>query len=203
MFITKCNLYIKYHDPGTEKEKILFVMYLLDGPVAEWRNNLMKDYDANPIKYTDFEAFKTKLKKDWGEVDKPGMALHRLFHYKKLKKQPINQYIAHVDRDISLAKISDDSTKAHMLMLGLPQDLKEKLRLQGAPKSYDDLKTRILNIEVANVLFSEHRYMDPDAMQVDRLGIHQTAADWVATAKCYGCGETGHIIANCPNPHKK
>ena len=41
---------------------------------------------------------------------------------------PINQYVAQVDRDISMANIKEDMTKAHMLLLGLPPDLKEKLR---------------------------------------------------------------------------
>jgi hypothetical protein len=160
---------MEYYTPKSNKEKILFVMYLLEGPVAEWRNNKKKEFDTTPVKYTDYDAFITSLKNDWGEVDAPGMALHRLLTYKKLKRIPINQYIARVDRDISLADIKEDRTKAHMLLLGLPSDLKEKLRLGGAPKGYDDLKTRLLDVEVANRLFSDFRYQDrdPDAMQVD------------------------------------
>ena len=75
-------------------EKILFVMYLLEGPIAEWRNNKKKEFDMTPTKYTNHDALITSLKNDWGEVDAPGMVLHHLLTYKKLKRIPINQYVA-------------------------------------------------------------------------------------------------------------
>src|SRR6266550_3182465 len=40
-------------------------------------------------------------------------------------------------------------------------------------------------------------------MQVDRLHIQESATDWIMNAKCYGCGKTGHLISECPNPRKK
>ena len=35
------------------------------------------------------------------------------------------------------------------------------------------------------------------------MEIRQAAIEWIANAKCYGCGKTGHLIADCPNPNKK
>ena len=169
MFLSKCDLYMEYYTPKSNKEKILFIMYLLEGPVAKWRNNKKREFNTTPAKYTDYDTFITSLKNNWGEVDAPRMALHRLLTYKKLKRIPINQYVTQVDRDISMANIKEDMTKAHMLLLGLPSDLKEKLRLGGTPKSYDNLKKHLLDVEVANRLFSDFRHQDqdPDAMQVD------------------------------------
>jgi hypothetical protein len=45
--------------------------------------------------------------------------------------------------------------------------------------------------------------VDQLSMGIDQVSIRETAMDWVKTAKCYGCGETGHIIANCPNLQRK
>ena len=81
-----------------------------------------------PCQIHQLRCFYYIVKTDWGEVDTPGMALHHLLTSKKLRKMPINQYVAQVDRDISMANIKEDMTKAHMLLLGLPPDLKEKLR---------------------------------------------------------------------------
>jgi hypothetical protein len=203
-FLNKCNLFMEYHKTDSHKEKILFVMYLLDGPVAQWRNNKKKEYDATPAKYVDYNAFITELKADWGHVDEASTALHRLLNYKKLKRTPINQYVARVENDLSIAEITDDATMAQMLLLGLPNDLKMKLRLGGIPKGYKAFKQRLLDLEVATILFAEtpRAFNDPDAMQVDRVKIRESTMDWVSTAKCYGCGEVGHIVADCPNPKK-
>ena len=143
-FLSKCDLYMEYYTPKLNKEKILFIMYLLEGPVAKWRNNKKKEFDTIPAKYTDYNAFITSLKNDWGEVDTPGMALHHLLTYKKLKRIPINQYVARVDRDIGMANIKEDMTKAHMLILGLPTDLKEKLRLEAPLKAMMTSKSAYL-----------------------------------------------------------
>src|SRR6266576_6667618 len=35
------------------------------------------------------------------------------------------------------------------------------------------------------------------------MEIRQTATEWITNDKCYGCGQTGHLIADCPNPNKK
>ncbi len=35
------------------------------------------------------------------------------------------------------------------------------------------------------------------------MEICQTTTEWIANAKCYGCGKTGHLIADCPNLNKK
>ncbi len=202
-FLAKCNLYFTYQGV-TSKEKILFVMYLLDGRVADWRNTKVTEYNATPNKWKDYDAFVRELKDTWGEVDESGMALHRLFHYKKLTKTPLNQYVARVDQDIIQSGISDNKTKAHLLLLGLPTLMKERLRYGGAPTTYTTLRSRILDLEVANKIFSDFKFThDPDAMQVDRMEIRQTATEWIANAKCYGCGKTGHLIADCPSPNKK
>ncbi|HYT45754.1 MAG TPA: hypothetical protein VEP90_25740, partial [Methylomirabilota bacterium] len=185
-FLAKCNLYFTYQEGVTPKEKILFVMYLLDGRVADWRNTKVAEYNATPNKWKDFDAFIKELKVTWGEVDESGMALHRLFHYKKLKRTSLNEYVARVDQDLIQSGIADDKTKAHLLLLGLPTLMKERLRYGGAPTTYTALRSRILDLEVANKLYSDFKYShDPDAMQVDRMVIRQTATEWIANAKCY------------------
>ncbi len=139
-FLAKCNLYFKYQESATLKEKILFIMYLLDGPVAEWRNTKVNEYDSTPTKWNDYDAFTEDLKDTWGEIDESRMALHWLFHYKKLKNTPINRYVTWVDQDIILSKIQDDGMKMQMLLLGLPQGMKERLRYGGTLKTYAELR---------------------------------------------------------------
>ncbi len=132
------------------------------------------------------------------------MALHRLFHFKKFAKTPLNEYVARVDQDLIQSGISDDKTKAHLLLLGLPTAMKERLRYGGALTTYTALRDWILDLEVANKIYSDFKFThDPDPMQVDRMEIRQTATEWIANAKCYRCGKTGHLIADCPNPNKK
>jgi hypothetical protein len=64
--------------------------------------------ESYQIPYNDFVK---QLKKDWGPIDKPGVAMHRLLTWTKMVKQPINQYVARVDQDINLAGVTDDTTK--------------------------------------------------------------------------------------------
>ncbi|SRR6266550_1764419 len=35
------------------------------------------------------------------------------------------------------------------------------------------------------------------------MEIRQTATEWIANAKCYGCRKIGHLITDCPNLNKK
>src|SRR6266576_247254 len=93
-FLVKCNLHFTYQEGVTSKEKILFVMYLLDGQVADWRIKKVTVYNVTPNKWKDYNTFVKELKDTWGEVDESGMALHRLFHYKKLKRTALNEYVA-------------------------------------------------------------------------------------------------------------
>jgi len=126
------------------------------------------------------------------------MALHRLFHFKKFAKTLLNEYIAWVDQDLIQSGITDDKMKAHLLLLGLPTTMKERLRYGGAPTTYTALRDRILDLEVANKIYSDFKFThDPDAMQVDQMEIHQTATEWITNAKCYRCGQIGHLITDC------
>jgi len=203
-FLAKCNIYMDYQTKQTDKDKILFVLYLLEGPLSEWRNTKVAEYNNEPTKWNNYEAFVKELKETWGPVDEPGMALHRLLTYKKLKNTPINSYVARVDQDFSLAGIKDDSIKRNLILLGLPTLMKAKLRYGGVPTTYQEVRKRILDLEVAGVILADDKFTtDPDAMQVDRVHIRELATDWIMNAKCYGCGKTGHLISECPNPKKK
>src|SRR6266576_4389596 len=153
-FLAKCNLYFNYQEGVSPKEKILFVMYLLDGRVADWRNTKVTEYDTTPTKWNNYDAFTKELKDTWGEVDESRMALHRLFHFKKFAKTPLNEYVTWVDQDLIQSGITDDKTKAHLLLLGLPTTMKERLRYGGAPTTYTALRDRILDLEVANKIYS-------------------------------------------------
>jgi len=167
-FLAKCDLYFNYQEGVKPKEKILFVMYLLDGRVADWRNTKVTEYNATPTKWNNYDAFIKELKDTWGEVDESGMALHRLFHFKKFAKTPLNEYVARVDQDLIQSGISDNKTKAHLLLLGLLTVMKERLRYGGALTTYTALRDRILDLEVANKIYSDFKFTsDPDAMQVD------------------------------------
>src|SRR6266576_3872208 len=92
-FLAKCNLDFNYQGEVSPKEKILFVMYLLDGLVTDWRNTKVTEYNKTPTKWNNYDAFTKELKDTWGEVDESGMALHRLFHFKKFAKTPLNEYV--------------------------------------------------------------------------------------------------------------
>jgi len=48
-------------------------------------------------------------------------------------KQPINQYIVHINQDINLARVTDVTTKVHLLLLGLPKTTRAQLKLGGTP----------------------------------------------------------------------
>ncbi len=167
-FLVKCNLYFNYQEGVSPKEKILFIMYLLDGRVADWRNTKVTKYNTTPTKWNNYDAFTKELKDTWGEVDESGMALHRLFHFKKFAKTPLNEYVARVDQDLIQSGITDNKMKAHLLLLGLPTTMKERLRYGGAPTTYTALRDCILDLEVANKIYSDFKFThDPDAMQVD------------------------------------
>ncbi len=203
-FLAKCNIYMDYQTKQTDKDKILFVLYLLEGPLSEWRNAKVAEYNNKPTKWNNYDTFIKELKDTWGPVDEPGMALHRLLTYKKLKNTPINSYVARVDQDFSLAGIKDDSIKRNLILLGLPTPIKAKLRYGGVPTTYQEACKRILDLEVTGVILADDKFTtDPDAMQVDRVHIRESATDWIMHAKCYGCGKTGHLISECPNPRKK
>ncbi len=115
-----------YQTNQTDKDKILFVLYFLEGPLLEWRNAKVIEYNNDPAKWNNYEMFVQELKETWGPVDEPGMVLHRLT-YKKLTKVPINSYIAQVDQDLSLAGIKEDSIKRNLILLGLLTSMKAKL----------------------------------------------------------------------------
>ncbi len=68
-FLAKCNLYFNYQGEVSPKEKILFIMYLLDGWVANWRNTKVTEYNATPTKWNNYDTFTKELKDTWGEVD--------------------------------------------------------------------------------------------------------------------------------------
>jgi len=107
------------------------------------------------------------------------MALHRLFHFKKFAKTLLNEYITQVDQDLIQSGITDVKMKAHLLLLGLPTTMKERLRYGGALTTYTALQDHILDLEVANKIYSDFKFThDPDAMQVDQMEIHQTATEW-------------------------
>ena len=157
-----------YYKPKDDLDKIFFLLYNIEGKAEKWRDNVWKEYEKNPTKYSMYNDFVTKLKKDWGPIDEPGVAMHRLLTWTKMAKQPINQYVARVDQDINLAGVTNDTTKIHLLLLGLPKPTRAQLKLGGAPKSYEDIKQRILEIEVSNYMYSNALdRVDPDAMQVD------------------------------------
>jgi len=145
---------MKMNKMTNAQDKIQFIMYHIDGNAQQWRDNKIAEYDAETTKYADYNTFVKELKEDWGQVDEPGLAMHRLLTWRKLPKQSINQYIMRVDQDLNLAKVTDDTTKCHLLVLGLPNTLREKLWLGGAPTTYKSLQTHILDIEVVNTLFS-------------------------------------------------
>ena len=93
------------------------------------------------------------------------MALHRLFHFKKFAKTPLNEYITWVDQDLIQSGITDDKTKAHLLLLGLLTTMKERLRYGGALTTYTTLQDRILDLEVTKKIYSDFKFThDPDAM---------------------------------------
>ncbi len=118
-FLVKCNLYFNYQGVSP-KEKILFIMYLLNGQVTDWRNTKVTEYNATPTKWNNYDAFTKELKDTWGEVDESGMALHRLFHFKKFAKTPLNEYVAWVDQDLIQSGIRNDKTSGYQKV-----DLKE------------------------------------------------------------------------------
>jgi len=75
-FLAKCNIYMDYQTKQTDKDKILFVLYLLEGPLSEWRNAKVAEYNNKPTKWNNYDTFIKELKDTWGPVDEPGMALH-------------------------------------------------------------------------------------------------------------------------------
>jgi hypothetical protein len=210
-FILKCEMIFQMNSGtyNTSKKKISFIMYHLDGIVQQWRNSKMSEYDETPAKWNNYNAFKQELKNSWGEVNSSATATTYLFKYKKHPNVPMATYVATQDQNLRKAGITDDNIKITFMIMGLPPRNQQRIMDRGI-KTYDELVSALLNMDISDRVIlsasglSSHggrSNRDPDAMEIDLTSMGSTSTSQFN--KCYGCRQTGHFIANCPNKSTK
>ena len=117
------------------------------------------------------------------------MLLHELFQLSVERKETMDAYLRAVRE-----KMSELST----IGLKLEDDIKLAIILNGLPEKYRYLVVSMENQqkidfdELTARLMEEEKKLDPGAGKIALM------AKKGLTLKCYGCGETGHVKANCP-----
>ena len=117
------------------------------------------------------------------------MLLHELFHLSVESKETMDAYLRAVRE-----KMSELST----IGLKLEDDIKLAIILNGLPEKYRYLVVSLENQEKIDFdeltarLMEEEKKLNPGAYRIALM------AKKGLTLKCYGCGETGHVKANCP-----
>jgi Ty3 transposon capsid-like protein len=215
---------------NTDEKKIGFILTNLTGEAAKWKESYLFERLKAPgqviVPEDGYDGFTTRLLEAFSDPHKVDNALKELTTCKQGRKS-IDQHNVRFRNLVDAAQL-DPTTNSSMLVNLYQHSLDPKvaeriLLMDSPPVTLDDWyksAARFANaFERLNrgqwVGGSRHKsnfgqnnqqrprpQRDPNAMDVDAMSVQEQGKKFRDGA-CFGCGETGHYLVQCPKRNQK
>jgi hypothetical protein len=231
-FMQDVALYLRMNHRAytTDEEKIIFTLsFFEDGDAASWKAQYVENILGTiPVDFGNWATFKTALDTAFLPYDGAGDALEEMKNM-RLGTGSIENHVANFKLAVSRSGLDKDSAavvdyfresltiplqKRIMTIEDPPTDLdgwckwamkmdanyKKMQRVIGRSRQGTN-PTEKKKEEQPRRWYFPKKERDPNAMDIDAINT-DNRSEAMRRGLCFGCGEAGHINANCPKKQK-
>lgn len=231
-FLTQMDAYLRMERARfpSEEAKVMFVSTFLRGPAMNWFEPIMRDRLGNDLEnqdeitkevFGDYEEFKRRLERTFGNVDETRTAERKL---RRLRQTGSAAAYASEFQQVMSHLLWDESAQIALFESGLKNEIKREMIHRERPTRIDQMME--LAIQIDNQIYewqrdqyearqwrsgkhrSYGRYQSnekrrvtkrdpygPEPMEIDATD--QKNKGKKPERKCYYCDQTGHMVRNC------